>query len=170
MARFVSGHFASVLPFMLLGVLCLMPLPGSAQSHFDDCAARTASNATVILPTGSVFIEDRSVDYGDEIAVYTPEGACAGAVTWTGVNTALTVWGYDSLSAAAGTAGLRSGAPLLFRIWDASAEVEMGGRGAFALDLATGPPYLTEEPRYAADAIYRVHSLTVRPGPAASNE
>jgi hypothetical protein len=190
MARFVSNRLFAALPpsprgaprfggallrglllgSALFGALLLAPLSGWAQPHFDACAARTATNATVILPTGSVFIGDRAVDYGDEIAVYSPDGRCAGAVTWTGVNTALTVWGYDSLSAAAGTVGLRPGAPLLFRVWDASAGTEAGGRGAFALELAAGDPPLTAEPRYAPGAVYRVLDLTAFRRPAASNE
>lgn len=139
--------------FVLLAVFVLVPAPTAfAQHHFTDCAERTAHNATLILPEGTA-----SLDTGDEIAVFSPRGRCAGAAMWHGEALALTLWGHD---AGMEGAGLAPGDSLRFRLWDASAKIEYNaGNSQLKVALATGKPHLETCLCYRPNAIYVVERL-----------
>jgi len=67
----------------------LLPVGVKAQTHFTDCVA-SFFNATIIIPA-----EGLPLAVGDEVAVFSPEGLCAGVVTVDGNNTAIVVAGDD---------------------------------------------------------------------------
>lgn len=94
--------------------------PGEAWGqHFDDCI-QNIDNATVVVPASvQASVGEASLEAGDEVALFTGDGTCAGSGIWEEER---------SLSiAAAGTgsqqpAGFEPDEPLTFRVWDASEE------------------------------------------------
>jgi len=55
--------------------------------------ANTGNNATIgIQASINPMINGTAIAVGDEIGVFTPEGLCVGAETWTGSSIAITVW------------------------------------------------------------------------------
>lgn len=93
-----------------------------AQSHFDSCISRTAENAIVIIPAGiNPTVAGAPIEAGDEIAVFTDDGTCAGVTVWSGESTSLAAWGADEYSA---IGGYEAGDRLRFVVWDASEDAE----------------------------------------------
>lgn len=120
--------------------------------HFVDCAFRTGGNATIGIPAAIVQEGGIVLEPGDEIAIFTPDGAtCTGAVVWNGSNTAISAWGDDPQSDAVD--GLQEGDELRFRIWDQSAGEEIDISAA-AYELGDG--------KYTADGIYVVSRLATQ--------
>ena len=104
-------------------LLCLYVLLPAYGQSFDkrECSQYAQNTATVLittdtetsLGTGSTLSE------GDQIALITKDGSCAGMITWQGANTALSVSEYwsDSLST---VPGYNTGDEMRYRVWDAS--------------------------------------------------
>jgi len=162
--------FPSLLATVLvIGLCAAWTLPGAAQptAHFSTCTTGTGTNATIIFPADASYaIGDEPIAVGDEIAVFTPAGHCAGSATWTGANLALTVWGQNAFTD--GEQALSPGAPMTFRVWDASNRLEFGGEGAFTVTLNAQEPYYISENRFEPDGIYVVDSLQLDASPHAS--
>lgn len=160
--RRVGGFVGAV----LVAGLVLLGVAGSAQaqSHFKDCATRTATNATIIIPVeAQVRLNGVPLERGDEIAVFGSNGACVGSVVWTGQNLALTAWGMDAIGA---VPGLETNEPMQFRVWDASTQTEYGpANSRLDLDFGSGDSrtHFTTENRYVPNGIYLVDTLSVRP-------
>jgi len=129
-----------------------------AQSHFSNCVSETGNNATIIVPSASsIFLGNRVIQSGDEIAVFDGEGQCVGAVQWTGKDVALTVWGTNEVTPEKD--GLARGETMHFRVWNASEEQEWGGMGEFVVAFKNEKSHLTTENAYAPDRIYVIDSL-----------
>jgi len=94
---------------------------------------------------------------GDEIAVFTLKGHCAGSIVWTGSSRALTVWGQDTFTEAG--RALSPGDPMIFRAWDASSEHEVGGQSAFTVSFSAREAFYTTQNRFVPDGMYVVDSL-----------
>lgn len=115
----------------LCSALCLYgPLVFAQPTpHFEPCQQQTGSNASIIVPSsasGTVTPEPgltEPIEPGDEVAVFTPEGLCAGAIVWTDETAVLAVWEDDPETP--GKDGFVSGDPLAYRLWDASTEQEI---------------------------------------------
>ncbi len=125
------------------------------QVHFRDCATATGHNATVIVP--STFASDfgnESLSAGDEIAVFTPNGLCAGVVTLSGTSTAITVWGNDPMTVESD--GFEPGDSLRFVVWDASANKKYS---ATRPEYAADKTFYQTDGTYKGDAIYSLSSL-----------
>ncbi len=148
---------------LLLAGLVEPAAPARGQAHFTACASHTGHNATVIIPQKAALgIADDALEPGDEIAVFSDAGRCAGAVRWEGQNTALTVWGDDEATRAQD--GLLTGDTLHVRVWDASAAAEYGAHNStIRLRMSTRLPYMRPEPTYVANAIFVVDTLRVAP-------
>jgi hypothetical protein len=117
--------------------------------HFVDCAFRTGGNATIGVPLAITQEGGISLVPGDEIAIFTPDGAvCAGAAVWSGSNIAITAWGDDSQSEP--IEGMQEGDEFLFRIWDESARQELAV-SAVTYELGDG--------KYTIDGIFVVNSF-----------
>jgi len=91
--------------------------------HFSGCATHTGSNASIMFPQ-DMALSGLVLDSGDEIAIFTSDGAlCAGSAVWTGQNIAATIWADNSQTEVAD--GLRDGEEMKFRIWDRSTGTEI---------------------------------------------
>ena len=130
----------------------------TAQSHFTQCATSTGENATVLINDDlGPSINGTTLASGDEIAVFTAEGLCAGVEVWTGINIALTVWGDNSQTTEKD--GLSANEQMNFVVWDASSQTEYGlGYGSVAVSYSSVSPY-NDTGQYVTDAIYELAQL-----------
>lgn len=133
-----------------------------AQTHFTSCAQNTGSRALAVITADSAPVLDGSpLSHNSEIAVFSQDGSCTGVVVWTGVNTAITIWGDDLITPAKD--GLQSGDSLIYRIWNASEQVVVdGSSGQVDLVLDASEPYFRTENSFEDGAIYRVSSLVAQ--------
>lgn len=149
---------------LCLGILSLVVgAEALAQEHFVDCAHRTESNATVILPDSLELQIDGHEPKGPlEIAVFTPENECAGSSTWDREAVALTAWGSAPTSMSTEKA-LHPGDSLYVRLYDSSCGVEYNRfNSTVEVNLRDdGPPSVTE-PQYAPDGIYILEKIVLR--------
>lgn len=91
-----------------------MPRP-----FLTDCPALTGRSATLLLPPDAALVPaGGTLEPGDEIAVVTPDGSCAGLGLWDADGVAIAVWADDPFTPEAD--GLTPGQPLLFSVLDAS--------------------------------------------------
>lgn len=135
-----------------------------AQSppHFDTCISQTGGNASVVLPTSaSVTVTlgagtTEPIEIGDEIAVFTPEGLCAGTLTWLDDAAALALWEDDP--ATPDKDGFAPGDPLAFRLWDLSTGQEV------ALAMTEYDPLFEDSGTFVPDAIYLLTELAFGEG------
>jgi hypothetical protein len=127
-----------------------------AQTHFTFTSS-TGNNATVAIPTSAnPNINGTSLASGDEIGAFTPAGLCVGATVWTGINTALTVWGDNDLTPAVD--GIVAGEQMSYRVWDQSSNTEYA-----TVNVA----YSQGNGNYAVNALYVISSLSAVTPPAA---
>ncbi len=119
-----------------------------ASPHFAGCAAQTGVSATALVAADRV---DALLDPGDEVAVHTPAGVCAGSAVWQGDGLAIAIWQDDEFTPEVD--GFAEGEPLVFVVWDASAGVERTG-----LVAAYDEGYDTSG-AFRPDAIYLVAGL-----------
>lgn len=148
---------------LFLSVFVLLSaVPAQAQNHFTNCTQRTGSNATIIIPSDIYTdIGGRSIEVGDEIAVFSEDGTCAGVVVWTGVNVALTAWGVDPFLGEG--QGFGVGDPLHFRVWSAASDREYGTTDSIVVGFSSDRPYYNHSGLYTPDAIYVLKTLEVKP-------
>lgn len=138
---------ASVLSLALAVLAAPTPDASVVLQHFQACASRTGASATVILPAqAEILLPADAIAPGDEVAVLSPSGTCAGAAVWTGDAVALTVWGDDPFTPEID--GLSPGDPLTFAVYDVSNGVRHEAVGV-RLQEAFGA-----EEAYASDALF----------------
>lgn len=136
--------------------LLLAPVPLWAQTtHFTSCVNSTGNNSTIAILGGAPVLNGVPLAPGDEVAVYTPGGICAGAAVWTGSNLGVTVWGDDDQTPA--TDGFRVGEAYAFRIWDQSENLEImaSPTTSFTTTFSSG------DPTYSVNGISVVDSMVV---------
>lgn len=146
-----------------MGGLLLLAPGVFAQAYFDECASATGNNATVVLEESVLVLLDGSpLQPGDEIAIFTPDGICAGSLEWVqGVNQAITVWADDPISEEVD--GFVHGEEMYYRVWSEEFNVEVGGSlgavsvGYDACDLR--PPLCSSTGDYQSGAIFYVNML-----------
>ncbi|MDX1741615.1 MAG: hypothetical protein R3178_09990, partial [Rhodothermales bacterium] len=145
----------------LLAIIAALAAPTTqAQVHFTNCASNTGNNASLFVSTAiNPSINGRFLRNGDEIAVFTPDGLCAGVKVWDGTNTAVTVWGDDSITPAKD--GMASGDSLILHVWDAATDVDF-----FPLNADIDVVYDTQSPfrsapTYQSDALYNLTRLLI---------
>lgn len=127
--------------------------------HFADCVASTGQNASLILPRDAVItvtpdsVATEPVAPDDELAVLTPEGACAGTLAWDEEMeaTALAVWEDSPVTALKD--GFVPGDTLHYELWDASSGRELGGT------TVRYEPYADPSGVFSPDAVYFVAEL-----------
>lgn len=103
-------------------------LPG--LTHFEPIEP-TDNNHSLLIT--EAFIDEEAMGAGNEIAVFTPGGLCAGATVWQGDVTGFAVYGDEERTEE--IEGFEAGQEFAFRIWDyeqrietlATAEYEEGG-------------------------------------------
>ena len=139
-------------------IAALWALPASAQSHFTNCAARTGTSATVIVPAESApKVNDQPLKAGSEIALFSASGLCVGVAVWEGSATGITVWGDDAVTSE--TDGMKQGEPLRFRVWDGG-EVYAGKAVKVAYKEQ---PFFGTKGLYERDKLFLLASLRVDP-------
>lgn len=145
-------------------VLLLSDL-ATAQTPFNDCATRTANNASLILPNDfSVQLNGTPIVGPWQIAVFTPEGQCAGTAEWNGEPTTLTAWGTDPdapPTLTASTSALVPSDSMYVRLFHPSTDAEYSAPdNRITVSFRSGPPPLISQARYVPEGIYvleRVH-------------
>jgi hypothetical protein len=95
--------------------------PVAAQTHFEFVRNTIDSYSLVIV---SADIDGNALEANDEIGVFTPSGICVGAALLPPLtNLALTAWQDDPNTPVVD--GYNPGDTMHFRIWDASAGLEI---------------------------------------------
>lgn len=146
----------SLFSLAALAFLLACSLPSAyASPNFEGCYERTGNNATLIVPASSVALNGGPLEAEDELAVFTPDGVCAGWARWTGSNMALALWEDNPLTPMVD--GFMPGQPLRYAIWDASEGREYG-RGTPV--QVTYHADFEDEGIFHSEAVYLVSSLT----------
>lgn len=154
MLRVCSSTLVSILSLFLL----LVPGTTWAQTHFTDCVSNDVNDATVLISNSArVDIGDvDSLQTGDEIALFSNDGKCAGVGVWDASSEALSiaVAGVDSTAQLTDT--YERGEPLQFRIWRQSDEtVFKASDVAYDCTLAG----CRSDGLYDSEAVYEVAEL-----------
>jgi hypothetical protein len=129
-----------------------------ASPHFATCHERTGNNATVIVPASAVDLGGAPMAAEDEVAVFTPNGVCAGWASWDGANAALAVWADNPMTPTVD--GFVPDEPMRFVIWDASEGMEYGQDVPVAVEYHAD---FEDEGVFQPDAVYLVSSLSASP-------
>ena len=113
---------------VVLGTL-LFASPGLAQSPFSDCIV-SVNNATITFSmTSSITFPDGSaIESGDEIALYTSSGACAGVTVWS-ESSDNTVAAAGKSGSVADDEGFGPEDQIMYRIWDTSTDITYRATG-----------------------------------------
>lgn len=138
----------------------LLAVAASAPPPDAGCAVRTGSSATLIVPARPALERAGApLAPGDEISVFSSDGACVGTARWEGGGVAVTVWGDDPTTPEVD--GLRPGDPILF-------VVREGGTGAArAASAVTFEPGFGPDGGYRTDGLFAVASTDALPAPPA---
>ncbi|MBN1291588.1 MAG: T9SS type A sorting domain-containing protein [Candidatus Latescibacteria bacterium] len=105
--------------------------------HFEVIPYDTKSQAVMIIPVENApTINGKSIEVGDEIAVFTPRNVCAGIGVWAGETLVFDVWGDEYF--VEGTLGFKRDEPYEFRIWDISEQKELSADAAFLDETVCG--------------------------------
>ena len=135
----------------------------SAQTHFSGCVSLTGNSAHVLIPAGvTASIDGNAAATGDELAVFTPGGTCAGSVVWGTSSRALTMWGDDRVTPTADS--FVDGDAIRFAFWDASTQTEYSD---VTVQFLNGESYYETSGLYAEDAVYVLSALSVSADPQA---
>lgn len=155
----------SVLWFFLASLAGVLPQV-RAQSPFSDCASRTETNATLLLPGDlRISIEGRQPEDSLRIAVFNSAGKCTGVATWKGSPTAITVWGRSDTRQSSLTAEktLSPGDSMTIRVFDpASRTLYEPSNAHTSLSLRTNKTHLSPSFVYSPGGIYVVDEIKVR--------
>jgi hypothetical protein len=149
---------------LTMGVLAAHA-PVQAQSDLSDCATRTATNASLLLPADLEVILGDSKQRGPwHISVITPEGHCAGWVRWSGEATTLTAWGTTaSLPVAPSDSALAPGDSLRFRLYHPSTNSTYTSTNSrITVSFQSDQSHLTVHRRYVAGGIYVLDQIHVQ--------
>lgn len=136
----------------------------AAQTHFTSCPTISdpgttpdpANNATVVIPSSAVSIQNSPIEAEDEIALFTPDGACKGMGVWQGASTAIPIWGDDSFTELVD--GFVSGDTLRYGVWDASAGKEYSS-SEVNITYDDSKSFFETKGTYQPGGIYQIDSL-----------
>ncbi len=146
----------------LVGLCLLIGVRPASAQHFTDCLTQndTGSSATVVVEdTVDVPLPDgASLEKGDEIALVTDDGVCAGKLTWDPDAPTLSTAaaGPGSSSVPDSTSGYALDEQLRYRLWDTSTEREydLGTTAKYA--PCSGAALCRSDGRYEDDVIFTV--------------
>ncbi|MEF8938646.1 MAG: T9SS type A sorting domain-containing protein [Salinivenus sp.] len=147
---------------VLVGLCLLIGVRPAGAQHFTDCLTQndTGTSATVVvedtvdvpLPNGA------SLENGDEIALVTDDGVCAGKTVWDAdaptMSTAAVGPGSSIVPDSA--SGYALDEQLRYRLWDASAgtEYDLGPTAEYA--PCAGAALCRSDGRYENDVLFTV--------------
>ncbi len=122
---------------------------------FENCI-QSIENATVVIPASveATVGEGVSLEEGDEIALYTSDGTCAGRGTWSGENLSIAAAGASDPQ----PDGFEPQEPLAFRVWDASTDQVYVGEAIYAA-CDGSDPLCRDDGLYAHGVIFSVAEL-----------
>jgi len=143
--------------FSALAVLVLLVSPfnsSHASTHFDSCSERTGRSATLIVPASAIDLNGADMQLEDELAIFTPEGICAGWASWDGTNVALAVWEDNPMTSAVD--GFVPGETMEYAVWDESAGIEYGREAP--VDVTYHAAFENDD-LFVPEAVYLVSSL-----------
>lgn len=122
--------------------------------HFGDCIQHV-ENATVIVPASvQASVGDATLEEGDEIALFTDDGTCAGYGTWDGDNLSIAAAGAGDPE----PSGFDAGEPLNYRVWDASGEQVYVGEATYA-SCDDENPLCRDDGTYEHNVLFRLAAL-----------
>lgn len=142
---------------LLCVLLLVVPFWAQADPYFDSCSERTGNNATLIVPASVVGVNGSPLEASDEVALFTPDGVCAGRLMWDGGNAALAVWEDDPMTEA--TEGFSEGDTMTYVVWDASESLEYG-RGLGEISVTYDGAF-EDGGVFLRDAIYQASAISV---------
>jgi hypothetical protein len=129
-----------------------------AQQHFTSCLSSNVNDAVVVIPTDAnvtLGTAGDSLSTGDEIAVYSDDGECAGMAIWDGAKSAVSFAVADRDSTAGLLTGYVTGEPLKFRVWLQSSDEEAEASVSYTCSL----PTCRSDGKYEPGATYEVTDL-----------
>ena len=131
-----------------------------AQQHFTNCISGNVNDATVVIPQDATvqLASGDDISVGDEIAVISNDGRCAGVAVWDTSKTAVSLTAADRDTTANISEGFETGESLKFRVWRASdgQEFEIAST-AYTCSL----PGCRSDGIYQPDAVYEISELSV---------
>lgn len=149
---------------VLIGACFLLIAAPSHAQHFSDCLDQndTGSSATVVLEdTIDVPLpEGDSLETGDEIALLTDDGVCAGQTTWDADASTITVAAAGPSGSSVDTeSGYALDEKLRFTVWDVSADTEyaVGPNARYA--SCEDDALCRSDGRYENDVVFTVTQL-----------
>jgi hypothetical protein len=147
---------------LLAGLLFLVGLRPAGAQHFTDCLTQTdtGTSATVVVEdTVDVPLPDgASLEKGDEIALVTDDGVCAGKTVWApdAPTMSTAAAGPSKGTVADAASGYALDEPLRYRLWDASAgqEYDLGTTAEYA--ACDDAALCRSDGRYENDVLFTV--------------
>lgn len=145
---------------ILTGLCSGVPTELLAQQHFTDCLQGNVNDATVILSQdATIQLANRdTLSTGDEIALFSNDGRCAGVAVWDSSKAAVSLTVADRDTTAEISEGYEDGESLKFRVWRQSdgREFEIAST-SYACSLSG----CRSDGVYQPDAVYEVSKLSV---------
>lgn len=144
-----------LVPALLLLCAGLILLPASIRAQaFEECV-QNINNATVVIPVSAqATVSGEAIETGDEVAVFTDDGTCAGRGVWSDGNLSIAAAGVDSQT----PVGFEPGESLHFRVWDASTGIVYDADVTYT-PCDTGNPLCKDDGRYEPNRLYHIGSL-----------
>lgn len=160
---------SSVLSKLFTGALVILILlttgPATAQSPFGDCADRSETNASVILPADmDVRLDGKKHEKKIRIGVFTPSGRCTGSTDWNGQSAALTAWGTSETrtTSSARSTVLTPGDTIHVHLYNPATQTEYTVHNSrISISFRNHEPHLTSHGRYVPQGIYVVDRIRV---------
>ena len=147
-------------PSLLVFLLCFTVLSAEATPYFESCAFKTGRTAGMVIPESAApTINGEALSKGSEIAIFTPNGSCAGRGMWAEKSLAIAIWGNDVLTEEKD--GLDAGDDLVFQIWDAQSKKLYVGPELVRVRLDSSASYYSDKTVFKEGAIYRITQLSI---------
>lgn len=144
--------------------LLLLSTSVRAQQHFTECLPTNVNDATVLLPINTtVHLDEKDIKLssGDEVALFSNDGRCAGMAT---INTekesvAITVANKDTTAGI--LEGYESGESLKYRIWRQSPDTVLNASATYACTLSG----CRSKSTYKRNVLFEVSGMSVSSSP-----
>lgn len=138
-----------------------------AQTPFPDCATRTSTNASLVLPSDlHIVVNDTPRSAPWQIALFTADGDCVGSALWTGEASTLTVWGTDTdrpFDLLPPEKALSPGDSMYVRLFHPSTTSAYSATNSqIGVSFREGPPPYTDHATYVPGGIYVLDQIRIQ--------
>lgn len=151
---------AALLILFLLGTV-----PVRAQTPFENCAHRSETNASLILPSDlEIRTNGKKHETSIRVGVFTPSGQCTGSAHWNGHAATLTAWGTSGTKTSEHTDGslLAPGDTMVVHLFNPATQTTYTDRNSqIQVSFRSQEPHLTTHGRYVPDGMYVVDWIHV---------